>query len=768
MPQGGTPLVVPPNPGLVTRVGQAARYVIASIKPDTWMSPLQPLLPLGQEVRDRAFDFKVGYNIDYIPRIGHPVGFGQLHLMSRACSIVRLLIETRKDQVSALSYNFGFKDPTKKKAKDPRIDAITEFFLTPDKVHDFHDWMRAILEELFVTDAVTLYRRKTKGGQLYALDQISGMTIKPLIDDTGRRPAPPGPAYQQILKGVPKSDYSTDEMLYAPRNTIVETPYGFSPLEQLYIYAQILAEGSRSQLAFFTYGSLPDGFLTVAKDWSADQISSFGKSLNDLLSGNLEERRRLPPMPNGVEWHEVKPPPLKSDSDEWFVRIACFAFSLPPTAFIKQMNRSTSETAQDAAKDEGLQPLLLWIKRKIDYIIAVDFKAPDLEFNWNLQVEMDPTTQADVAKTLTSSGIKAINEIRADMGLDPVTGGDEPMLATPTGWMGLPGSDVESQQDARELEMRPPPPAIAPPGGKPTSGDPEQDVPPADGKGKKTPKKPSTKVRKAGGHKPIPFDHSALTGPAKAIRTMMAAALTEAKKATLAHIRKHPVIKRSPAYALDLIKADDDDKQAAANAAAAAAIAAEIDLSSMDIVEDITPELEAAANAAGQYILSQLKVGDKDVLTTLNELAADWASDHAAELITQINETTRDLIQDTITEALDTGMSNAELATELEEEYGFSSERADLIAVTETNNAANHGTLQGGYAMQKNGNPVKKMWLESEDPCPICEENADDGEIDLDEDFSSGDDAPLAHPNCLCTLNIIPQDEKDDDEEDEE
>jgi hypothetical protein len=41
----------------------------------------------------------------------------------------------------------------------------------------------------------------------------------------------------------------------------------------------------------------------------------------------------------------------------------CYAFSLPSTAFTRQVNRATAETAQEAALAEGLAPLMGWVKR---------------------------------------------------------------------------------------------------------------------------------------------------------------------------------------------------------------------------------------------------------------------------------------------------------------------------------------------------------------------------------------------------------------------
>ena len=55
----------------------------------------------------------------------------------------------------------------------------------------------------------------------------SGATIRPVIDEWGRIPLPPDPAYQQIIKGLPATDYTRDELLYYPRNLLSWRLYGF-------------------------------------------------------------------------------------------------------------------------------------------------------------------------------------------------------------------------------------------------------------------------------------------------------------------------------------------------------------------------------------------------------------------------------------------------------------------------------------------------------------------------------------------------------------
>ena len=56
---------------------------------------------------------------------------------------------------------------------------------------------------MLVTDAPAIEIRKNRGGGIVSLDYVDGSTFKVLIDNDGRRPLPPAPAYEQVIHGRP-------------------------------------------------------------------------------------------------------------------------------------------------------------------------------------------------------------------------------------------------------------------------------------------------------------------------------------------------------------------------------------------------------------------------------------------------------------------------------------------------------------------------------------------------------------------------------------
>ena len=408
----------PLPPSLFARLAIAARYAISGVSPDAWFGPQQPLRPQAPpEVKGRQFDYPFGVNLSYVPRATGGISFAELRALADALPLLRAVIETRKDQVAALSYAVRARDPSGAAEAAERAKAALAFLARPDRRHSFAAWLRMLLEDMLVIDAATLYPRFDRAGRLYSLDVIDGATITPLIGEDGRSPEPPDPAYQQILHGVPAADFSADELLYLPRNARAHKLYGFSPVEQIALTVNIALRREAATLDYYRAGSTPNAFATLPKEWTVDQIRQFQDYFDALMSGNSARRRMTKFMPADFQLIEARQPPLKDQYDEWLARLICYAFSVPASAFVSQVNRATSATLRLQATQEGLVPLKAWIKGALDEIIQTYLGEPDLEFVWVGDDAVDPLQQAQTLNILVGAGIKTIAEARADLGL---------------------------------------------------------------------------------------------------------------------------------------------------------------------------------------------------------------------------------------------------------------------------------------------------------------------------------------------------------------
>jgi hypothetical protein len=391
-------------------------------------SPGYPLVPPERE-RVRVWDFPVGYNTIYTPRAYESIGFAELRALAENHDITRLAIETRKDQIEKLDWTIRARrehEPLPEASR--RIAELTEFWRKPDGERPFASWLRELLEDLLVLDAPCLEVRRSRAQDVVGLDIVDGATIKVLIDDTGRRPQPPAPAYEQVIHGRPWRLLTADELVYLPRNTRPHKAYGFSPCEQIVVTINIGLRRQMMQLQHFTDGNVPPGLLNAPDGWNAEQIRQFQEWFDSILAGNTANRTRLIWAPTGAKYQAFKEAPYKDEFDEWLARIVCYAFSLPPTAFTPQVNRATAQSAQETALEEGLAPLTGWVKRLIDGVIQDRMGSSDLEFVWSDVRPANAKDLATILDTYVKDGIYSLNEARSVLGLPAIEGGDRPLL----------------------------------------------------------------------------------------------------------------------------------------------------------------------------------------------------------------------------------------------------------------------------------------------------------------------------------------------------
>ena len=442
-------------------------FTIEGIKSSTWMSPQQPLKPMAPpDVSGRQWDFPVAWNLNYIPRAWEPVKFERLKHLAQWSHIARMCIETRKDQISALNWCIRPKAKGKERMKlresaKGRIEALTEFWQMPDKRLEFPQWVSGVLDQHFMYDGVAIYRQRTRGGQPYAFQQIDASKITLLVDANGRTPLPPSPAYQHILKGIPAADYTTYDtgnMFYEIKNWRADHMYGFGPIEQIIYYVEMAIERMKQQLAFYSHGDKPQGIMEGPPGLTMTQIEEIQGYWDSIFAGNIENRARLWWVPNGSQYTEMKTEVLFDAFDEWLARVICYAFSIAPQPFVKEVNRATAQVSQDVAAAEGLAPTSAWVARLINKIIRTDFGVTDLEFAWEELEEIDPVKKATLHNIYLRAGAETVNEVRDDLGMDPSDNpaADECMFATMNGYVPLSaGTEMHEQgMQQRDLQMQ--------------------------------------------------------------------------------------------------------------------------------------------------------------------------------------------------------------------------------------------------------------------------------------------------------------------------
>lgn len=401
--------------------------------------PGRPLLPVYPEEQPRIFEYAPGVNLAIMPRAGFGlVSFQTLRNLAVACKEIRLNIELIKREVRALDWEI-LSD--KENLRDEEAKQIRQIFEQPDGYHDFDTFVSMMLEELLVTDALTLWVDFASEGQEAAtIELVDGATIRPLLDERGRIPVPPMPAFLQVLHGMPTAWFARDRLIYRPFNARASTPYGMSPTEFVLLAVNLALRRDTYHVAYFTEGNVPEALIGAPSSWTQQEVEIWQSYWDALVTGNLTEQRKIHFMPlesgrSGIPVYEFRrDDPNQTAQDEWLMRVACWAFGNSPAEFGITPGQGLGGTGfvqgmENVQYRSMLGPITQYLENLFNTIIHDWLRCPDVRFIWKgMEPQEDKLQQAQVDQIYLMMGVYDANHVRERLGLSPTVGVTAPVL----------------------------------------------------------------------------------------------------------------------------------------------------------------------------------------------------------------------------------------------------------------------------------------------------------------------------------------------------
>jgi hypothetical protein len=258
--------------------------------PGTFIPPIAP-----KDTDPRVRDYVYNTNINYAKRKYERISFDQLRSLANENYLIRIILEKVKQRLTMVKWEFRIRsqDPGEHLAsirersnKDSRIKAIYKFFERPDGEHDWPEWLNAVLEDRYVLDAATLWVERDSKDRIVHLVPIDGSTINRITDARGMTPQPPFGAYQQLVKGMPAINFTTEDLMYMPANYRAHKLFGFGEVEQTIRIGQTQIERAIWTLNHYTEGNVPELLLLFkGENYTAKQIEEFMLTFESNLNG---------------------------------------------------------------------------------------------------------------------------------------------------------------------------------------------------------------------------------------------------------------------------------------------------------------------------------------------------------------------------------------------------------------------------------------------------------------------------------------------------
>ena len=365
--------------------------------------------------------------------------------------LARTCIENNKDVIVNMPRQIRAKkqpgeknaDVDKRSKGDPVLKMLNAFFDCPDGELMWDEWLRPFLEDQYVIDAASWLVERDGKGKPAILRYMDGAFVNCQIDERGVVRS-----YQALWSGTPSTvggipfvDLTKDQLVYCPRNivprnTVASYLYGFSPTEQLSQEIQIGSARLGFILSYYTDGEIPDGIHIVPPNVGrADQLlratqKAMEAELNTGLA-NLYKRHHIllhqgfvdRTQAGGTTGDQILFPKASLLSDpeqENHIRKIAFGYGTSVQRLMKQMNRASAQSSQEAAEEEGTEPVATWLKNRIDYVIARIFRLGfgNYELTYDNHQELDVFLYARRADASdVKEGIITREEARVNRGL---------------------------------------------------------------------------------------------------------------------------------------------------------------------------------------------------------------------------------------------------------------------------------------------------------------------------------------------------------------
>jgi HK97 family phage portal protein len=387
-----------------------------------------------------------------------------------AFSAVYACINTISSDISKLPIQvFGLDLDTRARTLRP-LDYYTSLFRAPNHYQTYADFMHAFVQSFLFQGNTYCYCGKRNGrGEITEMHVLNPYRTKVLVADNGEIFYECG---EDFLAGiavgtvVPERDMIHHRLPLLPGFPLIGVTPVFAAAASSAVGLKILQNSQQ----FFANSSRPSGFLSAPGKVSEPTANRLAVEWDENYKGERYGKTAL--LPEGLKWEPVTITAQDAQLIEqlrWSVEDVARVFRVPPFMLgdMSKVTYRNVETLMRVYLNECLAYYIETIEERFER--AFDFP-PTFEVKFDLSQLLRVETDVRFAayQTALNAGWQTVNEVRAQEGLAPVKGGDEPRvqmqyvpLSTADGTQNTPPAPAPSNDDPPSNDPPPPEPTKA-------------------------------------------------------------------------------------------------------------------------------------------------------------------------------------------------------------------------------------------------------------------------------------------------------------------
>lgn len=394
---------------------------------------------------------------DWLLKRGSALTSEDLRMMAKN-PIIGSIIQTRLNQIAAYTtpqesqYDLGFTvkpvvEGDEAATKDSKAKSDMMAFLYGCGQPGYGDNQLETFVRKFIRDSLTLdqacaevvYSRNGKAPSYFvAIDGATIRKTKESLNYAINNPATP--QYVQVVDDIVLAEYTDEKMMFGIRNPQTDLSlagYGMSEMEMLIRVVTMILNTEKYNNSLLAQGGTSKGILVVKGDLAADNLmfEDFKRDFREALR-NAADYWKAPVLriskEGEVDWLALDRAQRDMEYAQLFdflVKQSCGVYQMAPEEInwsigatgAKVNFEASAGTKLTHSQQKGLKPLLSFLENCLNRSI-VSKKDPRYKVSF---VGMNSDREADsVVHMREVQNYKTINEVRADIGLGPVKGGD--------------------------------------------------------------------------------------------------------------------------------------------------------------------------------------------------------------------------------------------------------------------------------------------------------------------------------------------------------
>lgn len=380
----------------------------------------------------------------YKPPFGYPLAknIPELRRLARS-PYVSMIVNTAIAEVSSTDWNIKARDGVE--VPDEVIELTEKFFYNPNRNNEsIKTIIEGVTRDILEIDAGVIVKVKDLKGDLKEIYARDGGLFNKNPDIYGVLPSPESgtAAYFQYgwLTGSKPIPFLQDEIVYMIDHHRTDSIYGLSNVEVLEQTIQLLIYGTESNLEYFTDNQIPKGVLKMIGATSED-VKAFQGVWSEAMKkkgqdGKWHKRfHKMPIMNTEGSFEKIGFSNVELEliaQQEWFTKIVWAVFRITPSelGFTEDSNKATEKGQENVVKRKLIAPLinlleyhfnteivnsLPWIKGRYEDKIVFEFDKYDLS---------EEMAKRNLFSQDINLGLRTINEVREELNLKPLPGGD--------------------------------------------------------------------------------------------------------------------------------------------------------------------------------------------------------------------------------------------------------------------------------------------------------------------------------------------------------